>query len=39
LDRPVLKAGTAYVPLGLNLPAKRVEYILADSQATCVLIG
>lgn len=33
-----LKAGAAYVPLDLSLPARRVDYILADSGATCVLI-
>jgi len=33
-----LKAGAAYVPLDLSLPAKRVDYILGDSGVTCVLI-
>lgn len=33
----VLKAGAAYVPIDLSLPAKRIAYILRDSEATRVL--
>nr|AKP45396.1 non-ribosomal peptide synthase [Cystobacter sp. Cbv34]QQZ45547.1 CysH [synthetic construct] len=33
----IIKAGAAYVPVDAGLPAKRVDYILTDSGATCVL--
>ncbi|WP_404362932.1 amino acid adenylation domain-containing protein [Corallococcus coralloides] len=33
----ILKAGAAYVPVDVGLPAMRVDYILTDSGATCVL--
>jgi amino acid adenylation domain-containing protein len=33
-----LKLGAAYVPIDLKLPARRVDYMLADSKAACILI-
>lgn len=34
----VLKTGGAYVPIDLGLPKARIEYILADSGAICLLV-
>lgn len=33
----VLKAGTAYLPLGSNVPAQRLQTILDECAATCVI--
>ncbi|MEM1366468.1 MAG: amino acid adenylation domain-containing protein [Cyanobacteria bacterium P01_H01_bin.15] len=33
----ILKAGAAYVPLDLNYPAARIEYMLSNSEASQVL--
>lgn len=35
----VMKSGAAYVPIDLSLPVRRVEYILSDCDAGCVLIN
>ena len=34
----VLKTGVGYVPLDLSLPRARIDYILADSDANCLLV-
>lgn len=34
----VLKSGASYVPIDLGLPARRIEYVLGDSDARCVLV-
>jgi len=34
----VLRAGAAYVPLDAELPQERIEYLLADTRASCVLV-
>lgn len=34
----ILKAGAAYLPISPADPAKRIEYILSDSQATVLLV-
>ncbi|TAK60290.1 non-ribosomal peptide synthetase [Methylobacter sp.] len=34
----VLKTGAAYLPLDLNLPAKRMQYMVEDSGAVLVLV-
>jgi amino acid adenylation domain-containing protein len=33
----ILRAGGFYIPIDLNYPAKRVHYVIEDSQATVVL--
>ncbi|MEM6686525.1 MAG: amino acid adenylation domain-containing protein, partial [Bacteroidota bacterium] len=33
----ILKAGGAYLPISSALPEKRINHIIADAQATCVL--
>jgi amino acid adenylation domain-containing protein/non-ribosomal peptide synthase protein (TIGR01720 family) len=35
----ILKAGGAYIPIEINYPASRIEYILKDSSASTVIIS